>query len=229
MKRGKKIMAELEDRAAGDDQLRWRMQHDPMGSPPVARSLSQAGAQAAKTAKGPPNEHMRALEPVNADLPDANGNRGSPRFRAVDVEVKLFRQGVLTAEHVAAAGRFRQDFHSARLDPRRAFDPAPKIRCNIDPTELGEDAKRRVHFAIEAVGGQRSEPGFVLGWIIGAGIGMEECGRRLAVADLDISRTPNPRTVSGIFTAMLSALAAHYRHVDRFGYPKIVSKDTKSG
>ena len=94
----------------------------------------------------------RELEEVRESDPDG---RIVVHHRTVDTLGKMLRAGTITQEMHDAARSFQSNFAIASLDPIRA---APMLRVpgagrEPDLNERQLDARRRVHLALQALGG----------------------------------------------------------------------------
>ena len=181
-----------------DDPLYWRMQHEPSGdgSPgliPFAVSGSKTGS---------------------AQINDADGGIGAPRYRAVGVVDNLRAKGLIDDAAASAGNRFRDDFDLSHLDPIRSAPMEPNCGGAGDMSSSQMAARNRVAYAMDAVGGHGSPPGEALWWIVGVGNSLKEYSARQRGSSRAFSIKAGV-----LIQGALYALAAHYKHHDRFGPP----------
>ena len=116
------------------------------------------------------------------------------------------------------AGRaFQRDFQFAGLDPIRArpmMVPA-RGRGGSEVTEGQLDAKRRVHRALEALGGIGSPAGSCIWHVLGCGRSIREW----AIRQSWNGRPSDQREAKGILIAALGMLAGHYGYSEIAGRP----------
>jgi hypothetical protein len=127
------------------------------------------------------------------------------RHRTVDSLGKLLRSGTVTEAMHDAGRAFQRDFQFAGLDPIRARPmmlPAGGGRVS-ELTELQLDAQRRVHEALETLGGIGSPGGSCLWHVLGCGCSIREWARRRAWG----GRPVRQELAAGILVAALGVLA----------------------
>lgn len=129
-------------------------------------------------------------------------------FRTLDtLGLLLKRKKIDRAAHDAGQS-FAEDFYDAQLGGARAIDYAAVRggQPSADSmTEHAAFARRRVHKALEAVGGIGSPSGKVLWDIVGLGCGIRETAGSLHLHD---------RETLGMLVAALYVLARHYGFID---------------
>ena len=146
----------------------------------------------------------RALEEVREVAPDG---RVVLRHRTVDTLGKLLRAGTISQEMRDAARGFQAAFTIANLDPIRA---APILRMpgagrepNLSERQL--DARRRVHVALQALGGINSPAGSCVWHVVGCGCSIREWAIRQGWN----GRPVRQERAQGILIAALGVLAGH--------------------
>jgi hypothetical protein len=118
------------------------------------RSLATSSSTRVKPKHVPPHE----LEEVREADPDG---RPVLHHRVVDTLGKMLKSGTISLEMHDAARDFRAAFIVANLDPLRAL-PILRVPGTGHKPELNErqlDARRRVHEALQALGGISSPAG----------------------------------------------------------------------
>ena len=129
------------------------------------------------------------------------------RHRTVDSLGKLLRSGAITEAMHDAGRAFQRDFQFAGLDPIRARSMMSPIGGGAPVlTESQLDARRRVHRALEALGGTDSPGGSCLWHILGCGCSVREWA---------IRRSWNGRPIrqeqgTGALVAALGILSRRY-------------------
>jgi hypothetical protein len=151
----------------------------------------------------------RQLEEVREKDPDG---RIVVHHRTVDTLGKMLRAGTITEEMHDAAKDFQAAFIVANLDPLRAL---PILRLPGTGREPGLNdrqlhARRRVHKALEALGGI-SSPAGSCAWHV---VGLQRSIREWAMRQGWGGRPVRQEQAQGILVAALGMLAAH------FGYKK---------
>jgi hypothetical protein len=149
------------------------------------------------------------LEEVREVDPDG---RIVVHHRTVDTLGKMLRAGTITQEMHDAARTFQADFAVASLDPIRATPTlrVPGIGREPDLNERQLDARRRVHAAMQALGGINSPAGSCV-WHVG---GLQHSVREWAMRQGWNGRPVRQEQAQGILIAALGMLAMH------FGYEK---------
>jgi hypothetical protein len=132
--------------------------------------------------------------------------------RTVDTLGKMLRAGTITPEMDDAARTFQADFAIASLDPIRATPilRAPRSGREPDLNERQIDARRRVHAAMQALGGLNSPAGSCV-WHV---VGLQRSVREWALRQGWNGRPVRQERAQGILIAALGILAMH------FGYEK---------
>jgi hypothetical protein len=133
--------------------------------------------------------------------------------RTVDTPGKMLRAGTITAEMHDAAKDFEAAFIVANLDPLRAL-PILRVPGTGREPELNDHqlhARRRVHKALEALGGISSPAGSCV-WHV---VGLQRSVREWAMRQGWGGRPVRQEQAQGILVAALGILAAH------FGYGEV--------
>jgi hypothetical protein len=146
----------------------------------------------------------RQLEEVREKDPDG---RVVYHHRTVDILGKMLRAGTITQEMHDAAKAFQAAFIVANFDQLRAL-PLLRIPGNGREPELRErqlDAQRRVHEALQALGGIGSPAGSCV-WHV---VGLQRSVREWAIRQGWGGRPVRQEQAQGILVAALGMLAAH--------------------
>ena len=148
----------------------------------------------------------RELEEVREIAPDG---RVVLRHRTVDTLGRMLRAGSINEEMYDAARAFQAAFTIANLDPIRA---APTLRVpgagrELDLNERQLDARRRVHAALQALGGINSPAGSCLWHVAGCGCSTREWAIRRGWS----GRPVRQEQAQGILIAALGVLAGERR------------------
>jgi hypothetical protein len=133
--------------------------------------------------------------------------------RTVDTLGKMLRSGTISPEMHDAAKDFEAAFIVANLDPLRAL-PILRVPGNGREPELNErqlDARRRVHKALQALGGLSSPAGSCV-WHV---VGLQRSVREWAIRQGWGGRPVRQEQAQGILVAALGILVAH------FGYGEV--------
>jgi hypothetical protein len=149
----------------------------------------------------------RQLEEVREADPDG---RIVVHHRTVDTLGKMLRAGTITPEMHDAAKDLEAAFIVANFDPLRAL-PILRIPGNGRGPELHErqlDGRRRVHEAIQALGGVSSPAGSCV-WHV---VGLQRSVREWAIRQGWGGRPVRQEQAQGILVAALGMLAAHVGH-----------------
>jgi len=128
------------------------------------------------------------------------------RHRTVDSLGKLLQSGAVTEAMHDAGRAFQRDFQLAGLDPIRARSMMLPV-CGGGAPELTEsqlDAKRRVHEAMQALGGLSSPAGSCV-WHV---VGLQRSVREWAIRQGWGGRPVRQEQAQGILVAALGMLAA---------------------
>jgi hypothetical protein len=153
----------------------------------------------------------RELEEVREIDPDG---RVVLRHRTVDTLGKMLRAGTISHEMHDAARTFQADFAVASLDPIRATPTlrVPGIGREPDLNERQLDARRRVHAAMQALGGINSPAGSCV-WHV---VGLQQSVREWALRQGWNGRSVRQERAQGILVAALGMLVnCHGRAVRR--------------
>lgn len=145
----------------------------------------------------------RALRICEADPDGAVVVHG----RVPDRLARLAANGVLTPSMVAAAAAFAEAFHHAHLSSLKCS--ALQVPAGGDATEMADavvHARRRVHAALNALGGLSGLAGSCVWEVVGEERTLNEwrLGRAWA------GRVMDWRCAQGILVAALDVLAGHY-------------------
>jgi len=147
----------------------------------------------------------RQLEEVREKDPDG---RIVCHHRTVDTLGKMLRAGTITPEMHDAAKDLQAAFIVANFDPLRAL-PLLRVPGNGREPELHErhlDAQRRVHEALQALGGIGSPAGSCI-WHV---VGLQRSVREWAIRQGWGGRPVRQEQAQGILVAALGVLAAHF-------------------
>jgi hypothetical protein len=146
----------------------------------------------------------RELEEVREKDPDG---QIVYHHRTVDTLGKMLRSGTITQEMHDAAKDFQAFFIVAQLDPVRAV-PILRVPGTGREPELNErqlHARRRVHKAMQALGGISSPAGSCV-WHV---VGLQRSVREWAMRQGWGGRPVDHKAAAGILIAALGVLAAH--------------------
>jgi hypothetical protein len=151
----------------------------------------------------------RQLEEVREKDPDG---RIVVHHRTVDTLGKMLRAGTITEEMHDAARDFQAAFIIAQLDALRALPllRVPGTGREPDLNERQLDARRRVHAAMQALGGISSPAGSCI-WHV---VGLQRSVREWAMRQGWGGRPVRQEQAQGILIAGLGMLAAHARYRD---------------
>jgi hypothetical protein len=147
----------------------------------------------------------RELEEVREADPDG---RIVYHHRTVDTLGKMLRSGTIDEAMHDAARDFQAAFIVANLDPIRAL-PILRVPGTGREPELNErqlDARRRVHEALQALGGLSSPAGSCV-WHV---VGLQRSVREWAIRQGWGGRPVEQKQATGILVAALGVLAAHF-------------------
>jgi Domain of unknown function (DUF6456) len=161
----------------------------------------------------------REFEEVRESDP---GGRIVLRHRTVDSLTRLLRAGTITQGMNDAGRAFQRDFQFAGLDPIRAWPMMLPARGGggSEVTEGQLDAKRRVHRALEALGGIGSPAGSCMWHVLGCGRSIREWSIRQAWN----GRPSDQKEAKGILIGALGMLAGHYGYSEIGGRPQSVHR-----
>ena len=146
----------------------------------------------------------RELEEVREKDPDG---RIVYHHRTVDTLGKMLRAGTIDQAMHDAAKDFQAAFIVAQLDPLRAL-PIVRVPGTGREPELNErqlDARRRVHEALQALGGISSPAGSCV-WHV---VGLQRSIREWAMRQGWNGRSIDQKQAQGILIAALGVLPAH--------------------
>jgi hypothetical protein len=152
----------------------------------------------------PKRGSSREFEEVREKDPDG---RIVVHHRTVDTLGKMLRSGTITPEMHDAAKDFQAAFIVANLDPLRALPilRVPGTGREPDLSERQLEARRRVHEALEALGGLSSPAGSCV-WHV---VGLQRSVREWAMRQGWGGRPVRQEQAQGILVAALGVLAAH--------------------
>ena len=127
------------------------------------------------------------------------------RHPTVDSLRKLLRSGAITEAMHDAGRAFQRDFQFAGLDPIRSRSLMLTVRGGGAPelTEGQLDARRRVHEALEGLGGIGSPGGSCLWHVLGCGCSIREWAIRRGWSGQPLRQ----EQAAGILIAALGVLA----------------------
>jgi Domain of unknown function (DUF6456) len=147
----------------------------------------------------------RQLEEVREKDPDG---RIVLHHRIVDSLAQLMKAGAIDGQMHDAGRRFHRDFTIAQLDPLQAADLLRVPGCGREPELLDSHVagRRRVHNALEALGGISSPAGSAV-WHI---VGLQRSIRGWSQHQGWGRRRVEPKEAKGILVAALGMLAKHY-------------------
>jgi hypothetical protein len=151
----------------------------------------------------------RQLEEVREKDPDG---RIVYHHRTVDTLGKMLRSGTITQEMHDVAKDLQADFIVANFEPLRAL-PLLRIPGNGREPELHDrqlDAQRRVHEAMQALGGISSPAGSCV-WHV---VGLQRSVREWAIRQGWGGRPVRQEQAQGILIAALGMLAVHFGYVE---------------
>jgi hypothetical protein len=153
----------------------------------------------------PHKVHGRQLEEVRERDPDG---RIVLRHRLVDALARMLKTGAIDGPMHDAGHRFQRDFTLAQLDPLHAADLLRVPGCGRDPELLDSHvaARRRVHEALEALGGVSSPAGSAVWHMVGLQLSIREWSLRQGWT----GRPVEPKEAKGILVAALGMLTRHY-------------------
>ena len=168
------------------------------------RRTSSAGALALAPVAGikPHKVRGRQLEEVREKDPDG---RIVVHHRTVDTLGKMLRAGTITLEMHDAAKDFQAAFILANLDPIRALPilRVPGTGREPEPNDRQLHARRRVHEALQALGGLSSPAGSCV-WHV---VGLQRSVREWAIRQGWGGRPVRQEQAQGILVAALGVLA----------------------
>jgi hypothetical protein len=147
----------------------------------------------------------RQLEEVREADPDG---RIVVRHRVVDTLGRMLKSGTIDQAMHDAGRDFQAAFIIAQLDPLRALPilRVPGTGREPDLNERQLHAKRRVHEAMQALGGLSSPAGSCL-WHV---VGLQRSVREWALRQGWGGRPVRQEQAQGILVAALGMLAAHF-------------------
>jgi hypothetical protein len=165
-----------------------------------------SAGKATRSARVKPHKvRGRELEEVREKDPDG---RIVVHHRTVDTLGKMLKAGTISPEMHDAAKDFQAAFIVANLDPIRAL-PILRVPGTGHEPEFNDrqlDARRRVHEALEALGGLWSPAGSCV-WHV---VGLQRSVREWAIRQGWCGRLVEQKQATGILVAALGVLAAHF-------------------
>jgi hypothetical protein len=169
-----------------------------------------SAGRAAPSARVKPHKvRGRELEEVCEKDPDG---RIAVHHRTVDTLGKMLRAGTITSEMHDAARDFQASFILANLDPLRAIPILRVPRTGQEP-ELSRrqlTARRRLHDAMEALGGMSSPAGSCVWHVVGLQRSVREWALRQGWAGRPIRQEQG----QGILVAALGVLAGQFTYTE---------------
>jgi hypothetical protein len=161
----------------------------------------------------------RELEEVRESDPDG---RIVVHYRNSDTLDRLLKSGAIDPAMHDVARAFQTHFAIASLDPIRAPPVlrVPGKRCEPDLNERQIDARRRVHAALQALGGISSPAGSCVWHILGCGCSIREWALRQGWC----GRSVDQKEAKGALVAALGMLAGHYGYSEMAGRPQFVQE-----
>jgi hypothetical protein len=152
---------------------------------------------------------QRELEEVREKDPDG---RIVLHHRTVDTLGKMLRAGTISQEMHDAARDFQAAFIVANLDPLRAIPilRVPGTGREPDLSQRQLDARRRVHAAMQALGGISSPAGSCV-WHV---VGLQRSVREWAIRQGWGGRPVRQEQAQGILIAALGMLAGHFGYAE---------------
>jgi hypothetical protein len=166
--------------------------------------------RAAPSARVEPHKvRGRELEEVREKDPDG---RIVVHHRTVDTLGKMLRAGTITSVMHDAARDFQASFILANLDPLRAI-PIPRVTRTGQEPELSRrqlNARRRLHDAMEALGGMSSPAGSCV-WHV---VGLQRSVREWALRQGWGGRPVRQEQAQGILVAALGVLAGQFTYTE---------------
>jgi hypothetical protein len=147
----------------------------------------------------------RQLEEIREKDPEG---RIVVHHRTVDTLGKMLRSGTISQEMHEAAKDFEAAFIVANLDPLRALPilRVPGTGRDPDLNDRQLHARRRVHKALQALGGISSPAGSCV-WHV---VGLQRSVREWAIRQGWGGRPVRQEQAQGILVAALGVLAAHF-------------------
>jgi hypothetical protein len=128
--------------------------------------------------------------------------------RLVDTLDRMHKAGSITEPMLDAGRQFQRHFVIAQLDPLRAPDIAriPGNGREAEPSDTTLGARRRVHGAIQALGGLDGPMGSVVWHVLGCGRSIKEWALRQGWG----GQLVRQEQAQGMLIAALDLLARHY-------------------
>jgi hypothetical protein len=170
-----------------------------------ARHVDQVAGLPAR--QQPSRRPGREFEEVSEHDPDG---QIVLHHRTVDTLGRMLKAGTITPEMHDAAQDFQSNFIIAQLDTLRAL-PVLRVPGTGREPDLNErqlHAKRRVHEAMQALGGLSSPAGSCV-WHV---VGLQRSVREWAMRQGWGGRPVRQEQAQGILVAALGVLAAHVGH-----------------
>jgi hypothetical protein len=182
-----------------------------------SRRIGASSVVAGIGGKPTPERYNRGLiELLDRPIADEAGRPSRP-YRAIDTLAAMERRGSITAAMRQAGEEFRARFATAQLDPLHALDYSrPREGGGTRAKGSGESglrvesARENVWRSVLAVGGPGSPGGSCLWHVVGWELSLKEWALEQGWGGRRVSQ----ESASGILTAALGALEAHYRHGD---------------
>ena len=162
-------------------------------------------ASAPRALKNP----LRRADRATQGVPQGEANsRVSHRHRTVDTLSRMLEATTISPEMYEAGRSFQTAFAVAALDPIRArplvLPVGEAASCELTDRQL--HARRRVHQALDALGGISSPAGSCI-WHV---VGLQRSVREWAMRQGWGGRPVRQEQAQGILVAALGVLAAHF-------------------
>jgi len=175
----------------------------------MARSRRKHAAAEREDILHPTPERLRrgGIDRLPRPIADETGRPARP-YRAADTLMQMERRQTITPAMRQAGEDFRVLFHLAHLDPLRAADlhRLPREARETTQSDRRQEARRKVHAAMTALGGIPSPAGSCI-WHI---IGCEWTVKDWALREGWSGRPLKQETAAGILVGALGVLQAVY-------------------
>ena len=128
--------------------------------------------------------------------------------RLVDTLARMHKSGSISEPMLDAGRKFQRQFIIAQFDPLRAadIDRIPGNGREPDPGDTTLGARRQVHGALRALGGQDGPMGSVAWHVLGCGRSVRDWALRQGWCGRQVRR----EQAEGILISALDLLAGHY-------------------
>jgi hypothetical protein len=155
-------------------------------------------------APSPERRQHDRITRADETLPDADGAIGLPWY-AESMLARMERRGDITAAQRRAGEEFARLFWLAHLDPLRAADMLRESPGMVS-AHSGERARRKIHDALDALGGSSSPCGSAVWFIVGCEFSIHEWARREGWNGCPLRH----EIAKGILVGGLGVLAVHF-------------------